>query len=123
MIIFMLLLRDAKGIMRQALLSLKLLWWQKLSIAHLLPTSGIIHPRRRIRLRLAFAKGTWFLYQGILLGRAVQLFHQLTSHARIAISLVTGRSIVLILPSRLLRETSIWGVLTIPLLRKFLLEK
>jgi hypothetical protein len=107
MIIFMLLPRDAKGIMRQALLSLKLLWWQKLSIAHLLPTFGIIHPRRRIRLRLAFTKGTWFLYQGILLGRAVPMFHQLTSHARIAISLVTGRSNVLILPSRLLRETSI----------------
>jgi hypothetical protein len=111
----MLLPRATKGIMRQVLLSLKLMWWPKLSIIHLLPTSDIAPLQRRIRLRLAFARGTWFLYQRILLGRAVPMFHQLTGHARIATSLVIGLRIVHILPSKLLREMSVRGVFTIPL--------
>jgi hypothetical protein len=119
----MLLPRVAKGILRQVFLCLKLLWWPKLSIAHLLPTSGTVHLRRRIRLRLAFARGTRFLYQRVLLGRAVLMFHQLTCHARIVISLVTSPRIARILPSRILREMSVRGVFTIPPLRKFLLGK
>jgi hypothetical protein len=71
--------------------------------------------QRRIRLRLAFARGTWFLCQRILLGRAVPMFHQLIGHARIATSLVIGLRIVHILPSRHLREMSVRGVFTIPL--------
>jgi hypothetical protein len=119
----MLLPRAAKGILRQVLLSLKLLWWPKLSIVPLLPTFGIVHPRRRIKIKLAFVRGTQFLYQRILLGRVVPMFHQLTGHAGIVISLVAGPRIVHILPSRLLREMSMRGVFTIPLLRKFLLVK
>jgi hypothetical protein len=69
---FMLLPRAAKGILRQVLLILKLLWWPKLSIAHLLPTSGIVQLKRRIRLRLAFARGTRSLYQRILLAGQFQ---------------------------------------------------
>jgi hypothetical protein len=95
----------AKGIMRQVLLILKILWWKKLSIIPLLPTSGIFHLRRRIRRRLDFTRGTWFLYLRILLGREVLMFHHLIGRAGIATSLVTGLRIVLILPSRILRET------------------
>jgi hypothetical protein len=98
-------------------------WWPKLSIIRLLPTSGTVQLKRRIMLRLAFARGTRFLCQRILLGRAVPMFHQLTGHAGIVISLVTGPRIFHILPSRLLREMSIRGMFTIPLLRKFLLAK
>jgi hypothetical protein len=123
MIRFMLLPRAAKGIMRHVFLSPKLLWWPKFSIVHLLPTYSITHLRRRIRLRLAFVRGTQFLYQRILLGRAVPMFHQLTGHAGIVISLVTSPRIVDILLRRLLREMSVRGVFTIPLLRKFLLAK
>jgi hypothetical protein len=117
MIRFMLLPRVAKGILRQVLLSLKLLWCPKLSIVPLLPTSGIIHPRRRIKLKLAFTRGTQFLYQRILLDRAVLMFHQLTGHAGIVISLVTSPRIIHILPSKLLREMSVRAMFTIPLLR------
>jgi hypothetical protein len=51
------------------------------------------------------------------------MFHHLTGRARIATSLVIGLTVVLILPSRILRETLIKGVFTILLLRKFLLVK
>jgi hypothetical protein len=111
----MLLPRAAKGILRQVLLSLKLLQWPKLSIAHLLPTSNTVHLRRRIRLRLAFVRGTWFLYQRVLLGRVVPMFYQLTDHAGIVISLVTSPRIIHILPSIILREMSVRGVFTTPL--------
>jgi hypothetical protein len=46
----------------------------KLSIVDLLPRSGIAHLRRRIKLKLAFTRGTQFLYQRILLGREVPMF-------------------------------------------------
>jgi hypothetical protein len=75
MIRFMLPPRAAKGILRLVLLSLRLLWCPKLSIVHLLPTSGIAHLRRRIKLKLAFTRGTRFLCKRILLGRAVPMFH------------------------------------------------
>jgi hypothetical protein len=123
MIRFMLLPKAIKEILRQVLLSLKLLWLPKLSIVHLLPTSGTVHLRRRIRLRLAFARGKQFLYQRILLGRVILMFHHLIGHAGIVISPVTGPRIARILPSIILRETSVRGVFTIPLLRKFLLGK
>jgi hypothetical protein len=59
----------------------------------------------------------------MLLDRVVPMFRPLTGHAGIATRLVTRLANVPILPSRLHRETSIRGVFTIPLLRKFLLEK
>jgi hypothetical protein len=84
---------------------------------------GIALRKRRIKRRLAFARGTRFLCLRILLGRAVPMFPHLIGHAGIATSLVTRLIIVLIRTSRILRETSVRGVFTIPLLRKFLLEK
>jgi hypothetical protein len=121
MIRFMLLPKAIKEILWQVLLSLRLLWYPKLNIIHLLLASSITHLKRRIWLRLVFSRGTRFLYQRILLDRAVPMFHHLTGCAGIATSLVTGLIIVLILPSRILRETSVRGVFTILLLRKFLL--
>jgi hypothetical protein len=85
--------------------------------------SGIAHLRRRIRLRLIFARDTWCLCQRILLGRAVPMSHHLTGHVGIATSLVIRLIIVVILPSRILRETSVRGVFIILLRRKFLLVK
>jgi hypothetical protein len=123
MIRYMLLPKIIKEILRQVLLSLRLRWCPKLNIVHLLPASGIAHLRRRIKLRLVFARDTWFLCQRILLGKAVPMFRHLTSRAGIVTSLVTRLTVVLILPSRTLRETSVRGVFTILLLRKFLLVK
>jgi hypothetical protein len=123
MIRYMLLLKLVKEILRQMLLSLRLWWCPKLNIVHLLPTSGITHLRRRIKLRLAFTRGTQFHCQRILLDRVVPTFHHLISRAGIVINLVTGPRIAHILPSRILRETSVRGVFTTILWRKFLLVK
>jgi hypothetical protein len=89
------------------LLRLRLWWCPKLNIVHLLLASGTAHLRRRTRLRLVFTRGTRFLYERILLGRVVPTFRHLTDRARIATSLVTRLIVVLILPSRTLRETSV----------------
>jgi hypothetical protein len=109
--------------LRWGLLNPRLQWWRKPNIAHLLLILGIVLHRRRIRLRLAFTRGTLFLCPRMLLDRVVPMFRPLTGHAGIATRLVTRLANVPILPSRLHRETSIRGVFTIPLLRKFLLEK
>jgi hypothetical protein len=67
MIRYMLLPQPVKEILRQVLLIQRLLWYPKLNIVHLLPAFGIAHLRRRIKLRLGFARDTRCLYQRILL--------------------------------------------------------
>jgi hypothetical protein len=95
--LFMLLPRAAGGIMRQRFLSPKLLWWPKLSIVHWLQTSGIALHKRRIRLKLAFARAILLLFPRILLGKAVPMFCQPTDHVGIATRLVIGPRIALFL--------------------------
>jgi hypothetical protein len=58
MIRYMPLAKPIREILRQVFLSLRLWWCPKLNIIHLLPTSGIAHLRRRIKLRLVFARDT-----------------------------------------------------------------
>jgi hypothetical protein len=109
----MLLLRLAKETLRQMLLSLRRQWYPRPNIVHLLLMSGTAHlRRRRIKLKLVFARDTQFPCQGITLDRAAPMSHQLIGCAGIVTSLVTGLIIVLILPSRMLREMSIRGVFT-----------
>ena len=108
----MLLPRPVKETLRQVLLSLRHQWYPKPNIVHLMLMSGTIHLRRRIKLKQVSARGTQFPCQRIPLGRVAPMSHQLTGRAGTVTSLVTGLVLVSILPSRMLRETSIRGVFT-----------
>jgi hypothetical protein len=76
-------------------------------------------PQKKNQAKTGFRKG----YTRIILDKTVPTFCHLTGQAGIATSRVTGLIVVLILPSRTLRETSVRGVFTILVLRKFLLVK
>jgi len=119
----MMLPRVAKGIMRQGLLSLRLLWWPKLSIVHRLQTSGIVLHKRRIRQKLAFARAILLLSPRILLSRAVPMLCQPTDHAGTATRLVIGPSIALFLRRMLFRATYTRDMLISPLLKRSLLAR
>ena len=119
----MLLPRPIKETLRQVLLSLRHQWYPKPNIVHPMLMSGTAHLRRKIKLKLVSARGTQFPYQRIPLGRAAPKPHQLTGCARTVTSRVIGQISVPILPSRMLKETSVWGVFTTRLWRKFLLVK
>jgi hypothetical protein len=114
----MLLPRVAKEIMRHGLLSLKVLWWPKLSIVHRLQTLGITLRKRIIRLKLAFARAILLLFSRILLGRAALMFHQPTDHAGTATRLVIGLRIALFLRRMLFRTTCARDMLISPLLKR-----
>jgi hypothetical protein len=120
MIRYMLSPKPVKEILRQVLLSLRLQWCPKPNIVHLLLAFSTIHLRKRIKLRLVFARDTQFPCQIILLAKVVPTFCHLIGCARIATSLVTRLIVILILPSRTRREMPIRGVFTILLWRKFL---
>jgi hypothetical protein len=60
MIRYMLLSKLIKEILRQVLLSLRHQWYPKLNIIHLLSMSSTTHLRRRIKLKLVFARDTQF---------------------------------------------------------------
>ena len=123
MIRYMLLPRPVKETLRQVLLSLKHQWYPKPSIVHPMLMSDTAHLRRRIKLKLVSSKGTQFLCQRIPLDRAAPMSHQLTGRVGTVTSLVIGQISVPILPSRMLKETSVRGVFTTLLWRKFLLVK
>jgi hypothetical protein len=114
----MLLPRVAKEIMRHELLSLKVLWWPKLSIIHRLQTLGIALRKRRIRLKLAFTRAILLLFPRILLGRAAPMFHQPTDRAGTATRLVIGLRISLFLRRMLFRTTCVEDMLISPLLKR-----
>ena len=118
----MLLPRPIKETLRQVLLSLKHQWYPKPNIVHPMLMSGTAHLRRRIKLKLVFARGTQFPCQRIPLGRAAPMSHQLTGRVGTVTSLVIGQIGVPILP-RMLKETSVRGVFITLLWRKFLLVK
>ena len=123
MIRCMLLSRPVKETSRQVLLSPRHQWYPKPSIIHPMLLSDTAHLRRRIKLKLVSARGTQFPCPRIPLGRAAPMSHQLIGRVGTVTSLVTGLVLVPILPSRMLRETSIRGVFTTILWRKFLLVK
>jgi hypothetical protein len=120
MIRCMLLPRHVKEILRPVLLSLRHQWYPKPNIVHLMLMFGTAHLRRRIKLKLVSARGTQCPCQRIPLDRAAPMFPHLIGHARTITSLVTRLIVALILPSRMLRETSVRGVFTTLLWRKFL---
>jgi hypothetical protein len=93
----MLLPRAAKGIMRKGFLHPKLLWWPKLSIIHWLQTLGIALRKRRITLKLAFARAILLFFPRILLGKEVPMFCQPTDRVGITTRLVIGPRIALFL--------------------------
>ena len=115
--------RTTKETLRQVLLSLRHQWYLRPSTVHPMLMSGTAHLRRRIKLKLVFARGTQFPYQRIALGRAAPMSRQQTGRAGTVTSLVTGLISAPILPSRMLREMSVRGVFTTLLWRKFLLVK
>jgi hypothetical protein len=112
MMLFMLLPRVTKEIMRQGLLSLRLLWWPKLSIICRLQTSGIALHKRRTRQKLAFARAILLLSLRILLGRAVPMLHQPTYRAGTTTRLVIGPKIAHFLQRMLFRATCVGDMLT-----------
>ena len=122
MIRYMLLPRPVRETLRLVLLSLRLQWYPRPRIVHPMLMSGATHLRRKIKLKLISARGTQFPCQRIPLGRVAPMHHQQTGRAGTVTSLVIGLISVPILP-RMLKETSIRGVFTTLLWRKFLLVK
>ena len=119
---FMLLPRTVKGTLRLVLPSPRLQWYLRPHSVHPMLMSGTAHLRRRTKLKPVSARGIQFPCRRIPLGRVAPMFHQQTGHAGTITSLVIGQIDVPILP-RMLKKTSVRGVFTTLLWRKFLLVK
>jgi hypothetical protein len=66
--------KTCKFFLRPVLLNLRHQWYPKLNIVHLMLMSGTTRPRRRIKLKLVFTRGTQCPCHNIPLDRAAPMF-------------------------------------------------
>jgi hypothetical protein len=114
----MLLLRIARGPLRRVLHSPELQLHQGILLSLLPQVLSSVSRRRRLQLRLGFAKHIQCLYQRVVQAKAAPVFLQATCLARTATNQVIGSGIVHIL-RRMQIKVAVRGMFIIIVLKKF----